>query len=70
MLPAALRTLNRLKWRAWWRRLGRRLRTPAGALVGIFGGLLLGLWAWSLFWRARLSAGQRIEDPLEARGMA
>ena len=41
MLPKSLRTLTRLKWKAWWRRLFRRLRTPVGALVGLGGAWLL-----------------------------
>ena len=52
VLHPGLSTLSRLKWVAWWRRIGRRLRTPSGVLFGLLGLTLAGLWVWSLLWRA------------------
>jgi ABC-2 type transport system permease protein len=51
VLQPGLSTLSRLKWRGWWRRIGRRLRTPGGALFGLLGLALTGAWVWSILWR-------------------
>lgn len=49
----ALRTLARLKRRATWRRLRRRMRTPSGLLFGLLGLVVTGGWIASVVWRAR-----------------
>lgn len=45
--PAAL-LLLRLKWRGFWRKQWRRVRTPSGALLALLGGALGTLWLASL----------------------
>ncbi len=46
--PSAARLLLRLKWRGFWRKQWRRVRTPSGALLALLGGALAVLWLASL----------------------
>jgi Putative ABC exporter len=66
----ALRTLARLKRRAAWRRLRRRLRTPSGLLFGLLGLLVTGGWIGSVVWRARLGGTAGAHGPEVAQAIA
>lgn len=59
-----LALLLRLKLRGTLRKQVRRLRTPSGALFGLLGLLLMGLWIASLLfgWRGELAS--RVDDEL------
>ena len=69
---APLATLRRLKWRGWWRRLRRRLRTPSGAIFALLGLLMTCLWLGSLLWQtqyfgqAEITPGDAAASPAEA----
>jgi hypothetical protein len=41
---AAILLLLRLKWRGFWRKQARRLRTPSGLVLALLGGGALGSW--------------------------
>jgi hypothetical protein len=59
--PPALRLLTRRKFRGWWRKQLRRMRTPSGALLALVGLTVIGLWfAWILF--SVLAAGHVVRD--------
>lgn len=48
ILDPAARLLLRLKWRGFWRKQWRRVRTPSGAVLALVGGALGALWLASL----------------------
>lgn len=70
--PAAL--LLRLKWRGFWRKQWRRLRTPSGALLALLGGGLALAWtvslAYSMFRPGRSRVGPEDAELIVQAGLA
>jgi hypothetical protein len=61
---AALLLLLRFKWRGFWRKQWRRLRTPSGILLALLGGGVLALWLFSMVFQfgRRGPRGLAVED--------
>ena len=56
-MTRSLWLLMRLQTRGWMRSLGRKLRTPKGAMLALVGFAVIGLWLWAVTAAPRSEAG-------------